>query len=131
MRPPRILIVDDEPAVVNGLRMRLGIAGYECRCATGGREALREATSDEGRPDLILLDVRMPEPSGPATLTELRRQPMTRDIPVIMISGDATDRDRALAAGATEFLTKPYGGELLIAAIERGLAASLASSAGR
>ncbi|MEX0717815.1 MAG: response regulator [Planctomycetaceae bacterium] len=131
MRPARILIVDDEPAVVKGLRMRLGIAGYDCRTADGGDEALRAATSEDGRPDLILLDMRMPERDGPATLAELRRVPGMRDVPVIMISGDETDRGRALAAGAIDFLTKPYGGEPLLAAVERGLNASPANSSGR
>lgn len=100
------LIVDDEPAIVTGLRLRLEAVGWRTLTANDGLNCLRLATRH--RPDLVVLDVRMPDQDGLQTLAEIRNCPETADIPVVMISGSAEDRQEALHAGANAFLTKPH-----------------------
>ncbi|MEX1096254.1 MAG: response regulator [Planctomycetales bacterium] len=107
--------MDDEPAVVDGLRRRLQTAGYRCLSAANGREGFTIA--EEARPDLILLDMRMPVCGGIESLAELRRCEATREIPVIVISGNEFDQAAALEAGADDFLAKPYRAEQLLTAI--------------
>ena len=109
---PRILIVDDEPAMVRGLEDNLRFEGYQVLSATSGREGLDLAVR-EG-PDLILLDVMMPALSGWEVLRALVKQ--GRDIPVIMLTarGEEVDRVLGLELGADDYITKPFAlGELL------------------
>ena len=109
---PRILIVDDEPAMVRGLEDNLRFEGYQVLSATSGREGLDLAVR-EG-PDLILLDVMMPALSGWEVLRALVKQ--GRDIPVIMLTarGEELDRVLGLELGADDYITKPFAlGELL------------------
>ncbi|HET7689119.1 MAG TPA: EAL domain-containing protein [Nocardioidaceae bacterium] len=102
-----ILVVDDEPQNVRLLELFLQQEGYLTRGASSGIEAL-DAIATQA-PDLILLDVMMPDADGYGIARTLKADPVTAGIPVILISalGDRTARLKALAAGAEDFLTKP------------------------
>jgi DNA-binding response OmpR family regulator len=102
----RILIVDDEPAIVRGLEDNLRFEGYETLAATSGEEGLARALGEA--PDLVLLDVMMPRLSGWDVCRELRRRGV--DVPVIMLTarGEEGDRVRGLELGADDYVTKPF-----------------------
>ncbi|MDP2319875.1 MAG: response regulator [Acidobacteriota bacterium] len=106
-RQARVLIVDDERANRQLLEVMLSSAGYQIQMATGGREAL--AMIDTERPDLILLDVMMPDMDGFQVAAELKSGLATRNIPIILVTArdDRDERIRGLTAGAEDFLTKP------------------------
>jgi len=102
----RILIVDDEPEMVRGLQDNLRFEGYQTLTATHGKEGLRLALQEA--PDLILLDVMMPELSGWDVLRALRQERV--DIPVILLTarGEEVDRVLGLELGADDYITKPF-----------------------
>ena len=101
---PLILAVDDDPAVLDLLSRNLNREGYSVRTATNGRDALTLAK--ELKPRLITLDVMMPSMDGWSVLTALKADPVTRDIPVVMVS-IIDDRQLGFALGAADYLTKP------------------------
>lgn len=104
-----ILVADDEPEVVDLVQMMLQMeGGYRIVSAGDGLETLAQART--AKPDLILLDVRMPKMSGLSVLDELHRDQTTADIPVIMLSVVTTYPDvrRALEQGAVAYLPKPF-----------------------
>ncbi len=111
----KILIVDDVATNRIVLKVKLERACYETLLATNGAEALRQAR--EARPDLILLDVQLPDIDGVAVCEALRADPATRTIPIVMISAhaDPAVKLRALRAGADEFLLKPLNEAILLA----------------
>ncbi len=111
-----VLLVDDDANLVHASQLRLGHAGYEITSAYDGVEGLRKAR--ELRPDAIVLDVRMPRMDGLSALAELRVDPATSEIPVVMVSASVRDQQRALDAGARCFLTKPYDGKKLLATVD-------------
>jgi len=114
-RKARILVVDDEPAVVALFERQLQRAGYEPLSAQGGREALQRAWNDA--PDLILLDILMPDLDGFEVTRRLKGNLRTAGIPIILATGlaDVEDKIRGLEAGADEFLSKPIDtAELLV-----------------
>ncbi len=114
---PLILVVEDEPAVVTLLSYNLRKQGYRVEAAADGHEALSRVV--EVRPDLILLDWMMPNLSGIEVCRQLRRNPSTRDLPVIMLTARAEDQDaiRGLNTGADDYITKPFSVEALMARI--------------
>ena len=103
----RVLIVDDETHNRTLLEIMLSADGYELLSAASGEEAL--AVVEEHRPDLILLDIMMPEMNGFQVTTILKADPATRHIPIIILSAldDAGAIERGLQVGAEDFLTKP------------------------
>jgi putative two-component system response regulator len=103
-----LLIVDDVPENLGVLSEILRSAGYQVRAANSGRAALRYAAQDP-HPDLVLLDVMMPEMDGYEVLRRLREQPCTRDIPVMFLTTllDPRDEERGLELGAVDYITKP------------------------
>ncbi|MBT7648728.1 MAG: PleD family two-component system response regulator, partial [Rhodospirillaceae bacterium] len=103
----RILVVDDQPLNVKLLEAKLTSEYYDVLTANGGAAAIRIAT--EERPDLILLDVMMPDMDGYEVCRVLRDQPATMHIPIVMVTAlsDSADRVLGLEAGADDFLTKP------------------------
>jgi DNA-binding response OmpR family regulator len=112
---PRILIVDDEPAIVQGLEDNLRFEGYETLIATGGDEGLAKALGEA--PDLVLLDVAMPGRSGWDVCRELRQRGV--DVPIIMLTarGEEADRVRGLELGADDYVTKPFSLRELLARV--------------
>jgi len=112
---PRILIVDDEPAIVRGLEDNLRFEGYETLAATSGEEGLSRALGEA--PDLVLLDIMMPKLSGWDVCRELRRRGV--DVPVIMLTarGEEVDRVRGLELGADDYVAKPFSLRELLARV--------------
>ncbi len=113
----RILIVDDVPANVRLLEAKLTAEYYQAASARDGFEGLRMAR--EWQPDLILLDVMMPGMDGYECCRQLKSDPATRDIPVVMVTalGEPSERLSGLEAGADDFLTKPPDQETLLARV--------------
>jgi signal transduction histidine kinase len=113
----RILAVDDNPQNLALLRAQLERAGYDVATAAGGEEALRAAA--ETSPDLVLLDLLMPGMDGNEVCRRLRHDPTTLPIPIVMLTAlrDADSKAAALAAGADDFLTKPFDRAELLARV--------------
>ena len=120
--PPRILVVEDVPLGLAVLRMHLEAEGFEVITARDGVEALDQAR--EGRPDLVLLDLMLPRLSGERVCQELRGDPRTHALPIIVVSARVheAERLRALAAGADTFIAKPYEFDKLLAEVRTRLA---------
>ncbi len=114
---PRILIVEDEAALVTLLRYNLEREGFDVETAGDGEEAL--LMIEEKAPDLVLLDWMVPLVSGMEVCRRMRRNPETRDVPVIMLTarGEEADRVRGLNAGADDYITKPFSPSELIARV--------------
>lgn len=104
----RILIVDDEPHIRRLLATRLQTEGYDVEEAGDGEEGLRKLP--DFRPDLVLLDLMMPGANGLEVLSRIRADPGRGTLPVIILTakGQDSDRDLALAGGASDFVTKPF-----------------------
>lgn len=107
--PASILIVDDTPANLALLGSILEKAGFEIRVATNGPDALSIAASQPA-PDLILLDILMPDMDGMEICRRLKSDPSTAAIPIIFVSGlgEITDKVKAFQEGAVDFITKPF-----------------------
>jgi DNA-binding NarL/FixJ family response regulator len=120
-RPARILIVDDEPYNVDYLEQELESEGFVTETAVNGLEALERVAA--APPDLVLLDVMMPELDGIAALRVLKSDPETRLIPVVLMTAlnAIEDRVRGIEAGADDFLTKPVDDRELLARIRTAL----------
>jgi two-component system OmpR family response regulator len=112
--PLRILVVDDEPHIVNFLRMGLTYEGFEVAEAQDGAEALAQV--DKFKPHLVILDLMLPEVDGLVVAERLRRDP---DLLIIMLTArdHVTDRVVGLQAGADDYLVKPFAFEELLARI--------------
>jgi PAS domain S-box-containing protein len=118
---PVILVADDTPANLSVLLELLGQSGFEVLIAEDGESALERARY--ARPDLILLDVLMPELDGFATCERLKAQPETREIPVIFTTAlaDTIDKVRGFDVGAVDYVTKPFQPEELLARVRTHL----------
>ena len=112
--PLRILVIDDEPAMIGAVAALVGSVGHRVSAAYDGHEALRRYDAD--RPDLVILDLAMPGLDGIAVCQEIRRRGAT---PIIVLSGEGQEAAKveALDAGADDYVTKPFGKEELLARI--------------
>jgi len=115
MKQFRVLIVDDEVHILNFLRSKLKLSGFEVLTAGGGVEAIEQAQAQE--PDLIVLDVLMPKMDGFETLKQIRA---FSSVPVIFLSARGSDADKikGLGLGADDYLPKPFNPDELLARIE-------------
>ncbi|MDP3879246.1 MAG: response regulator transcription factor [Dehalococcoidales bacterium] len=115
MKQFRVLVVDDEPRILNFLEIRLKTSGYEVLTADSGLEALEQVQAQE--PDLLVLDVVMPGIDGFETLKQIRA---LSSVPVIILSGREgnTDKIKGLDMGADDYLVKPFNPDELVARIE-------------
>ena len=115
-RAARILVVDDVPENVRLLQAVLQAHGYDVVSATDGRAALELAGS--AKPDLVLLDVLMPQPDGYAVCRSLREQEETAVLPVIMLTAsEGSEKTNAIEAGADDFIQKPFNRDELLTRI--------------
>ncbi|HEY5607108.1 MAG TPA: phosphate regulon transcriptional regulator PhoB [Alphaproteobacteria bacterium] len=114
---PAILVVEDEAALVELIRYNLEQEGFDVVSAKDGEEALLAA--EEHKVDLVLLDWMLPLLSGLEVCRQLRRNPRTKQIPIIMLTarGEETDRVRGLAVGADDYVPKPFSYPELMARI--------------
>jgi two-component system, OmpR family, KDP operon response regulator KdpE len=127
-KPAKILVVDDEPQIRTLLRVTLGRAGYAVIEAGTAREALSAKSID--RPDLILLDLGLPDRDGLELITALRAEP--RSALIVVSARDQTDQKvAALDLGADDYVTKPFDTEELLARVRASLRQRLASEAER
>ena len=112
-----VLVVDDESAIREMIRFALGKSDMAVRCAGSGKEALQKI--NEGPPDIVLLDWMMPNMSGPELTRRLRKDPLTKNIPVIMLTAKITEDDKVngLNSGADDYIVKPFSPRELVARI--------------
>lgn len=117
----KILAVDDTSASLRLLTDILKVEGYEVRSAISGELALRAAASNP--PELVLLDIRMPEMDGYEVCRRLKAQPETRDVPVIFVSAvsETDEKVHGFEVGAVDFVTKPYQRDELLARVRTHL----------
>ena len=115
----RVLVVDDERHIVRLVQVNLERQGYEVLTAYDGVECLEKAKAE--KPDLIILDVMMPRMDGFEALQRLKSDPETNQIPVIMLTARAQDRDvlQGYQYGAALYLTKPFSPLELISLVKR------------
>jgi two-component system alkaline phosphatase synthesis response regulator PhoP len=118
----RVLIADDEPNIVTSLEFLMEQAGLEVRVARDGQEALEVAAAFE--PDLVLLDVMMPQLSGYEVCQRLKSDPKLRDVRVLMLSAKGRDVEiaKGLELGADGYITKPFSTRELVARVRELLA---------
>jgi len=118
---PKILVVDDEKNILELVRFNLERAGYQVLVTLDGASALELARKEI--PDLILLDVMLPEIDGFEVCRELRMDPATKEIPIVMLSARADEFDRVLGLeiGADDYITKPFSPRELIARVRARL----------
>jgi two-component system phosphate regulon response regulator PhoB len=121
MAKPKILVIEDERALVEVLAYNLAREGFEVLTAFDGQDGLRQAQLK--LPDLVVLDLMLPVKSGLDVCRDLRRDARTREIPIIMLTAKAEESDQLIgfATGADDYVTKPYSTKVLIQRIRREL----------
>src|SRR4026209_1116124 len=117
--PQRILICDDDPAILRVLEVNLEVEGYDVLLAHQGEEAYEVALAE--KPDLIILDIMMPRLDGYQTCEKLKATDDTREIPVVFLSAKAqqSDIDKGREYGVADYLTKPFDPTDLLDVVER------------
>lgn len=113
--PRRVLVVEDDPSILYGLKLNLRYEGFEVLTADDGDEGLRRALED--RPDVVVLDVMLPGKNGFEVLRELRAR---SNVAVVMLSAKGAEQDKVLGLdlGADDYVAKPFGVPELIARIK-------------
>ena len=128
MSRQRVLCIEDHPEMIELIRLILGRQGFELDGAEGGREGLR--AMQENPPDLVLLDLMMPDMDGWEVYRQIKANDQLKEIPVIAVTAKAQGIDRVLGlhiAGMDDFITKPFGPKELVASVEQVLGASARS----
>lgn len=115
----RVLLAEDEPNIVESLTFLIDKAGFDVTVMTDGRQALQAAL--DNLPDVLILDVMLPEIDGYEVLRQLRADARTEALPVVMLTakGQREDRETALKCGADMFITKPFANDEIIAAVRQ------------
>lgn len=121
-KKPKILLIDDEQKVLDLIAFRLQLLGYQAITGKSGEEALTLVEAHD--PDLIILDVTMPGLDGLSVCSRLKKNEVTRGIPILMLTArtEVEDVNRAMAAGADDYVVKPYDPAVLQTKIRRLLA---------
>jgi twitching motility two-component system response regulator PilG len=114
-----VLIVDFSPTVRKIMRISLERAGYKVVSAGDGMQAL--ASINESIPDLIFVDIKLPHMDGYQLCKVIKSHGLTKEVPVVMLSGKVgvLDKMKIKMAGASDFITKPFGSEALVGAAEK------------
>ena len=116
----RVVYIEDEPEMIDLVRLILSRKGYEVHGANGGREGLELVSREQ--PDLVLLDLMMPDIDGWDVYQQLKAEEITRDIPVIIITAKAQSIDRVLGlhiAKVDDYISKPFSPQELLDRVER------------
>ncbi|NOZ77610.1 MAG: response regulator [Acidobacteria bacterium] len=115
----RVFVVDDEPDVVELIETVLELEGYGVESETNGRQALARILKDP--PDLVILDLMMPDLDGMELLKLLRAQPQGADVPVVIVSARTGQLDQmgSLQLGANAYICKPFSNRELVAQVEQ------------
>ena len=115
----RVLLAEDEPNIAESLSFLLERAGFEVAVETNGRRALDSALADQ--PDVLVLDVMLPELDGYEILRHLRADRRSAALPVLMLTakGQRENREMALKCGADLFITKPFANADLVSAVRK------------
>ena len=119
----RILCVEDEPEMIDLIRLILGRRGFDVKGAAGGTEGLKMVRED--LPDLVLLDLMMPDMDGWEVYQQMKADDKTRNIPVIVVTAKAQNIDRVLGihiAKVDDYITKPFSPQELLTSVEKVLA---------
>ena len=118
----RILLAEDDPAILKVLKVRLEHEGFRVILATDGEQVV-EAVLEEGPPDLILLDVQMPKLNGYQVCHRLRRNSMTAKIPILILTGSDSElvrlSDQCVELGIDDWMKKPFRTQELLEKVQR------------
>ena len=123
-----ILCVEDEPEMIDLIRLILGRRGFDVHGAPGGKEGLEMVR--EMHPDLVLLDLMMPEMDGWEVYQQMKADASTRDIPVIVVTARAQNIDKVLGlhiAKVDDYIAKPFGPQELMDSVEKILGSKISS----
>jgi DNA-binding response OmpR family regulator len=106
--PPTVLVIDDDPVILQLLRVNFEMEGFVVLTAADGEEGIERTRTD--RPDVVVSDVMMPRMSGIELVAKLRADPATEDVPILLLTAKAqqTDIGAGLDAGADDYVTKPF-----------------------
>src|SRR5271166_4771989 len=118
--PPKVLLVDDDPLMHRLYRPHIERAGYQMVSAFSGLDAIEVSARD--LPQVVIMDIMMPELDGLSAIREIKRGEATKNIPIIVVTSNPQYRlsqQESEWAGATVFLTKPFGPASLVSAIQR------------
>lgn len=121
MARARVLIVEDEVDIANLISFHLTREGYAPNIATSGRDALRAI--EQQKPELVILDIMLPDLDGLEVCRKIKREPATQRIPVLMVSarGEESDIVVGLELGAEDYVTKPFSPRVLMARVKAAL----------
>jgi DNA-binding response OmpR family regulator len=119
-----ILVADDEPSILLSLQFLLQKAGFEVRLAHNGEEVIQAV--EQSTPDLLLLDAMMPQRDGYDVCQTIRADPRWARLPIIMLTAKSRDveRQKGMALGATDYVTKPFSTRDLVATVRKHLTVS-------
>lgn len=124
MKKGKILVVDDEINITQILEFSIGSEGYEVITAQNGEDAIDKARREQ--PDLIVLDIMMPKIDGYEACRILKANPLTKNIPVVLLTAKGRDIDKRLGyeVGATDYIVKPFSPSKLVGRIQQLLSLS-------
>lgn len=113
----RVLLIEDEPSIIEAIRFILTRDGWSVQTHSNGITAAERVR--EGPPDVVILDVMLPGRSGFDILEDLRADPATAGLPILVLTarGQSADRDRAERSGASRYMTKPFSNADILAAV--------------
>ena len=119
MNKGKVLVVDDEISITQILEFSIGAEGYDVITAANGEEAIEKARREQ--PDLIILDIMMPRIDGYEACRILKANPLTKNIPVVLLTAKGRDIDKRLGyeVGATDYIVKPFSPSKLIGRIQK------------